>query len=249
MLQASLKGTETMEITLRDLWNIFKRCFAFVLLGAILLGALVYVYTANFATRVYISSTNYALFMTDTSENSVESLNNGIVVGAKSISTLNSYLMTRTTMENVLRYIDDMHALEPENADYQLVHEYSVSQLMQNFTFRQSEDDTDLVFGVSCKAYSPHDSYVLLKAFGAVMNERAENVLLRVFYIEECDPPAEGTLTTPHTARNAAIAAIIGAIVPYVIFLIITLVDSRIKDEEDLKKDFSHPVLGKIPHI
>ena len=239
-----------MEITIHELWNILKKTFLLVLICAIVFATVAYVYTSSFVQKVYTSSTDYVLLVKNTDEDmAVEKLNNSLVVGGKSIMTLSSYLMTESTMNNILRYLGDMHVIDPDNRDYVTDHSYTASQLRSCFTFIKPEEETDLVFGVSCRAYSAHDARVLLKAFGAVINERAESVLNNVFYIEECDPPANGSLTSPNVMRTTILAGIIGALIPYLIALIVTILDSRIKKEEDLKNNFEYPLLGQIPHF
>lgn len=243
-----------MEITVRDLWNVLKRAFILMIICALLLALGMGIYTAKFVQKVYTSSVDYVLLVkeggsTQTDKGTVESLNNALVVGAKAIPTLSSYLITETMMESVLRYVADMHALEPQNPDYVLDHTYTASALKKAFTFTLPKEETDLVFSVSCRAFSAHDSRVILNAFGAVVNERATNVVDDVFYIEACDPPKDGTLTSPNLSRNVTLAAAIGAVLPYVVFLVITLLDSRIKEEEDLKNSFEQPLLGQIPHF
>ncbi len=243
-----------MEITIRDLWNVLKKAFILMIICALLFALVAGVYTAKGMQKVYTSSTDYVLLVkegssTTTESGSVESLNNALVVGAKAIPTLSSYLITETMMESVLRYIEDMHALDPENPDYILEYTYTASALKGAFTFKLPEEETDLVFGISCRAFSANDSRVLLSAFGAVVNERAVKVVDGVFYIEACDPPKSGSLSSPSLSKNVLLAAVIGTLLPYIVFLVIALLDSRIKEEEDIKNSFEQPLLGQIPHF
>ena len=241
-----------MEITIRDLWNVLKKSFILVLVCAIVFGGVAYIYTANFVQKVYTSSNEYVLLLDRSNvdaDRPVETLNNALVVGGKTIMTLSSYLMTESTMKSVLKYVEDMRTLYPEDANYQLDHEYTERQLLSLFSFQKPEEETDTVFSVSCRAYSAHDSKVLLSAFGAIINERSAAVLNGVFIIAECDPPQDGVKTAPHASRTALIAAVVGAAIPYLIFLVAKILDSRIKKEEDLKNNFDYPLLGQIPHF
>ena len=215
-----------MEITVRDLWNVLKRAFVLMIVCALVLAIGMGIYTSKFVQKVYTSSVDYVLLVKEgnsnlTEKGTVESLNNALVVGAKAIPTLSSYLITETMMENVLRYVADMHALEPENPDYILEHTYTAGALKRALTFTLPEEETDLVFSVSCRAFSAHDSRVILNALGAVINERAANVVRDIFYIEACDPPKDGTLTSPNLTRNVMLAGAIGALIPYAVFLVI----------------------------
>lgn len=223
---------------------------------ALLLAVVVGIYTAKGIQKVYTSSTNYVLLTknanvsdADKDKATVESINNALVVGAKAIPTLANYLITETVMTNVLRYISDMHELYPDDPTYILDHTYTPSVLKSAFSFRLPSEENDLVFGVSCRAFSSHDSFVLLNAFGAVVNERSVNLLDQVFYIDACDPPKNGVLASPSLSRNVVIAVLIGALLPYMAVLVVTLLDTRIKEDDDLKNSFPYPLLGQIPHF
>lgn len=54
---------------------------------------------------------------------------------------------------------------------------------------------------------------------------------------------------TPSYTKNAAIGAIVGALVAIIIVTLQFLMDVRIKDEEDLTALFNLPILGQIPYI
>ena len=242
-----------MEITLVDLWNVLKKAVFLMLICAVIFALIAGVYTAKFVQKVYTSSTSYVLLVkndsTTSDKGSIENLNNALVVGAKAIPTVLDYVITETMMESVLRYIEDMHSIDPENPLYHLDHSYTPTVLKNAFAFQLPAEETGLVFKISCRAYSSQDSCVLLQAFGAVVNERAEKPLLGTYYIEPCDPPKAGALTSPNLSRNIVLAGLAGAILPYIAVLVITILDARIKKEEDLKNNFDYPLLGQIPHF
>jgi capsular polysaccharide biosynthesis protein len=52
-----------------------------------------------------------------------------------------------------------------------------------------------------------------------------------------------------HTVRNAAIAAIIGAIVAAAILVIVFMFDDKIKTADDIERYLKVSVLGVIPEI
>lgn len=244
-----------MELSLKDLWSIFKSSIFYCAICAVILGAVVGVYTSFGVKKVYNSSAEYVLVVEDnkaTTNGKEESFgvtqqNNYLVVGAKSIYTLSSYLMNEKTMAMVLDYIETQHAADPTNENYILEHEYKASSVP--FFFTLPKEETDVVFSVSCNAFSAQDSFVLMNAFSAVINDRADRVLNDVFTIEVSVEAKKGALISPNVARNAVIGALVGALVPFVVMLLRTALDTRITREEDLKEKFAYPVLGQIPHI
>ena len=250
-----------MEITIKDLWNVFKRFLILILASALLCGAAAYVYTTRFVQKVYSSSVECVLLPQkdivtsepDASGNQntpVEELNNFLVVGGKAIKSLSSLLMAEDTMESLLTWLKNTSTDNPGDERYITDYEYTATQLYQLFEFNAPNEDTDLIFGVSCSAYSAHDTYVLLNAFSEVMNQRATAFWgEETFRIELCETPKEGGLDYPHVNRITAIAVAVGIFVPYLLVLVVALFNSRIKKDEDIKNNFRYPLLGRIPHF
>ena len=236
-----------MEITLKDLWVTLKKSLVLMLVFALLFGTAFYVYNSRFATKVYSSSSEFILLAKATSIEDEEELNNYLVVGVRAIPTLQSILMSEVTMESVLRHVKEAQELEPDNADWQLDGSYSAAGLLGSFSF---QCDETLVFTVRCRATSSKDSRVLLQAFAEIINERSEKVLCGVFEIEQSRIPTNGSKVSPNVGKNTLLGAVVGAVLTYVAVLIVSVLDTRVKREKDLKARFAQfPVLGQIPHI
>lgn len=241
-----------MELTLKDLWTILKNSIFYCIIGAVILGAAVCTYTAFGVNKVYRSTTEYVLVLEngavfEQENTSVNQLNNYLVVAAKSINTLSSYLMNEKTMTMVLEHIEKQHAADPTNEAYMLDYMYSASSVP--FTFARPALETDVVFHISCNALSAKDSLILMDALTAIINERSEKILNGVFAIDVSTDAKMGTLVSPNILRNTIIGALVGALIPFIFVLLRTAFDTRINKEEDLKEKFTYPVLGQIPHI
>ena len=100
-----------------------------------------------------------------------------------------------------------------------------------------------------CRAYSPSDARVLLDAFGNIINERSSKLLSGIFHVEVSAEPKLGGLVSPNITMNALLGGVIGAVAPYAVVLIYTVLDTRIKTEEDIKSRFTYPILGQIPRL
>lgn len=237
-----------MEISVKDLWRVLKRSFLFVLIGAILLSLGFYFYTSNRVQKVYQSSAKYFLSPQNPAI-TTEELNNNLVVGSKYIKTLGSYLMTEETMKLLLLDVDRYAELEPDA--YQLDYTYTAGNLLGLFEFiSPDEEETNLVFQVKCKAYSANDSRVLLDIFGRIINERCQEAVLKgAFEAQTIAAPKNGSLVAPNAKMSALLGAVLGAAIPYVFFLVLSVLDTRVKSEEDIKSKFKYPVLGQIPHL
>lgn len=239
-----------MEISLKDLWNVLRKSMLFVIVGAVLFGSLFWSYTTLRVQKVYQSSAKYILLaQTDTTDN-VADMNNILVVGGKTIRPLGNYLMNEKTMEAVLRFVRERHEQIPGDTEYVLDYEYTPAKLLSMFNFIiPGENELTTVFEVRCKAYSASDSRVLLDAFGSIINERSGKVLQKVFRVEISAEPRAGVLVSPNTTMNTLIGAVLGAAIPFVVVLVYTILDTRIKTEDDIKGKFTYPVLGQIPHV
>ena len=237
-----------MEISVKDLWRVLKRSFIFVLIGAILLSVAFYFYTSTQVQKVYQSSAKYFLSPQNPATDTAE-LNNNLVVGSKYVTTIGDYLMTEETMKLLLEDVVRYGELDPEN--FKLDYKYSASGLLSLFTFVMPEkESTNLVFQVKCKAYSSNDSRVLLDVFGRIINERCQAaVLMGAYEVQAIAAPKAGGLVAPNAKTNALLGAVLGAALPYVFFLVLAVIDTRIKTEEDIKEKFKYPVLGQIPHL
>ena len=242
-------GSVSMEITIKDFWTTLKRSAILMVVCALLFGVAFYVYNSRFATKIYSSSVEYILLARDGSVEDEEKLNNYLVVGVKSIPTLESVLMSDKTMKSVLDYIEGRRALEPDNSDFDLDGSYTPSGLLGCFSFTWDNPET-LVFTVRCRVGSAKDARVLLYAFGEIINERSETVLHGIFTVDQCYTPGNGVKVSPNVTKNTLLGTVIGAVLSYATVLAVSILDTRVKREKDLRSRFAQiPVLGQIPRI
>lgn len=237
-----------MEISVKDLWRVLKRSFLFVLIGAVLLSLVFYFYTSTRVQKVYQSSAKYFLKPLNAAT-TTEELNNNLVVGSKYIDTVGSYLLTEETMNLLLADVERYAALEPD--EFKLDYAYTAGGLLGLFDFiGPGEEETNLVFQVKCRAYSANDSRVLLDVFGRIINERCQtSVLMGAYEAQTIAAPKSGAQIAPNAKMSALLGGVLGAAIPYVFFLVYSVLDTRIKSEEDIKSRFKYPVLGQIPHM
>ena len=240
-----------MEISVKDLWTVFKKSAVFMLIGAVLFSVVFWCYTSIAVQKVYQSSAKYILVPKDGVTEDLTSMNNSLVVAGKVIPNLKSYLMNEKTMESVLAFIEARHAQLPDDTKYVLENDYTAARLLSLFNFIQpNSDEAMTVFEVRCKAYSSADAEVLLDAFGNIINERSGKVLSGIYHVETSTEPTKGGLVAPNATTNTMLGAIIGAVVPYIMVLVYFFLDTRIKTEADVKNRFAaFPILGQIPRL
>ena len=239
-----------MEISVKDLWSVFKKSALFMVIGAILLSLVFWCYTATAVQKVYRSSAKYILVPKSGTVGDLAAMNNSLVVGGKLIRPLGDSLMNEKTMESVLRFIEERHAQLENDEVYVLENKYTAATLLSLFTFLvPSNEEVTTVFTVQCRAYSAADAQVLLDAFGNVINERSGKLLSGVFHVETSMAPKPGVLISPSMVTNVLLGAILGAVLPYAAILLYSVLDTRIKTEDDIKNRFVYPILGQIPRL
>ena len=241
-----------MEISVKDLWAVFKKSVLFMIIGAVLLSMAFWFYTEVAVQKIYQSSAKYILVPKSGTVADLTTMNNSIVVGGKLIPTLGDSLMNEKTMESVLRFIEERHAQVEGDEKYVLENEYTPTQLLSLFTFvvpNSDSDDITIVFTVRCNAHSAADANVLLDAFGNIINERSSKLLNGIYHVETSTEPTKGLLVSPNITMNVMLGAVLGAVLPYVAFLVYSILDTRIKSEEDIKGRFAYPILGQIPRL
>lgn len=239
-----------MEISIKDLWAVLKKSAIFMIIGAVLLSVLFWFYTAFHMQSVYQSSAKYIIVPETGTVEDLATLNNTLVVGGRIIHTLGDSVMNEQTMESVLRFIEERHAQIEGDEEYVLQHKYTPAMLLSLFNFIVPDNENvTTVFTVRCRAYSPSDSRVLLDAFGNIINERASDLLSGIFHVETSAEPKNGSHVSPNFTTNALLGAVLGAASPYALLLVYTVLDTRIKTDEDIKDRFNYPILGQIPRL
>ena len=61
--------------------------------------------------------------------------------------------------------------------------------------------------------------------------------------------PATMPANTRNLGRNTVFGGLIGAILSFLVVLIVDLADIRIKDEDDIIENYTVPLLGSVPNF
>ncbi len=243
-----------MEIKLSDLWSLFKKCFIWILVVAILCGAAMGIGTKLLGQEIYSSTIPMSVAVRSwesAGSIDVEDANAQMIVMSRIVADIDIPLKTRTTMEDLLRYLEDRRALEPENEMLLLEYTYTSAQLSRMFAFSIPDTTTYKTnFYVTVNAYSAHDAAVLLSAFCDICNAHIPQNYAAVCTITPLEKPLLGVKTAPSVSRNAVIGALLGAVITFVIAFAVRLLNQRMYTEEDLTEAFPGvPVIGQIPVI
>ncbi len=213
------RNSNEFEFNLKSLFDVINQFGLWILLATVLFGALAAIYTEIFIDPTY--STSISFYVKD-SESSLT-------------QTSQQYSAAET-------------------------HVYSSMAILSAGECRKTLgiSGKGVSLGASKKSDTPMfvvkvsgtDRYTVLEVAEIIRDELPSYVFsktqtgsLNVYDFTGLDMAADG----PNTAKNVAIAAIIGFILSFGIFFLRITLDTTIHSEENIKNNFTYPILGTIP--
>lgn len=105
------------------------------------------------------------------------------------------------------------------------------------------------IFNISVKHTSPNHSYTIANA----VVELAPMHIMNIYPADSVGVVESPVLPTvpssPNVLRNTFLGFLLGFVISSVIIVLMHLLDTRLKSEEDLTSNFEIPILGSIPKI
>lgn len=262
---------EVREISLASFWTVLKKCWYWMLIVAILFGAVSYVYTDRFVQKKYASRVSYIINVDVFSMNSsFDDIRQDIVVRAAAIDPIIQVLETSNAKREFVRLLG-----ESGYGDYVFVKDANGKQKLDQDGMPVLRADTlasvsisaspksgmreDLIFAidVTTKAHSPEMARALAECISAnfntiwrkIVSVDAENSALANFYLSELEKPSAAYQYEPSVTSNAIFSALVGMILVYVAFFLYAFFRRVLINEEDLSEAADAPVLAAIPRI
>lgn len=223
---------DNAEINFKEIFSLLKKRIWLILICAVLAGALVLTYTALFVTPMYTAKISASI-----NNKAVNSGDTGMASSdlAVAIQLANTYV----------EIIKNDVILEPIIEEYDL--DMTTDEL-RNMISAEVIDDTQL-FKVEIESPSP----TLAKKIATAIRDVAERDIPGLMqgstpkFLGE--PKVSQTPTSPNYAVNGIIGVLAGAILAAIGVIVASLLDVRVKCEEDLEKICPIPVLGMIPEL
>ena len=223
---------ETKEIELKEIFSVLKGKMWMVAICAILVAALVFMYTAIFVTPMYTAQISVYV-----NNRTVNSNNSGIASGdlAVALQLVNTYI----------------HILQDDAVLEQVIEKanlnYTAAQL-KNMITAEVVEETE-VFRVSVSSSDPALSARIANTIAEVAPGAISNIIegsnAKVFSPAKVPTKA----SSPNYMINTLIGALAGAILAVVGIILYNMLDVRVKGETDLQKICPIPVLGMIPDL
>lgn len=218
----------TVTIYLTDLWDVFVRHIAVIILAALVFIAGVFVYATKIVKPLYNStSTLYVLRQDDEGNYS------------------SSDFSLALNLVNDCTYMLKSHAVLDDVID-ELKLDMSYSALSQSISTRNP--DSSRILEVSVKTGDPETSKKIVDKLCSIGAEQISNVMR----MDQVSVFERGTLETTPCNRvgitRYAAFGLLGALLCYLAYVIAFVLDDKIKTEEDVKRYLQLSVLGEIPY-
>lgn len=224
------KMEKTIEVDLKELLFACLRRLWLILLSTVVAAVLVYIYTACFVTPMYKTEATFYVNNSVVSEDSQKISSSDLATAQKLVLTCVNIIKSDTVLEKVAAEADlDMTA----------------TQLRSVIT--ASDIDETEMFKVQVEHEDPVMAAKIANAIADVAPQEISNIIVgsTTKVVDRAKIPTSPY--SPNRATNTVLGALVGLVASVAVVVISTLMDVRIKTEDDLTAICEIPVLGVIP--
>lgn len=222
---------ETVEIDLRGLFKVLLKRAWIIVLCAVILGSAVLVYTVNFVAPQYKASVTIYVNNNSSKDTSYIS-SSDLAVALRLVTTYVNIIQSNTVLDKVI-------------AETNLA---LTTDQVRSMISAEVVGETEM-FKVTVTTPYPQMSMDLANAIAAVAPDEIAEIIegSSAKIIDYARLPKSSS--SPNYVTNTVLGAVAGAVIAIVAVVLQNLLDVRIKNEEDLEKICSVPVLGVIPDL
>lgn len=230
------------EISLVDMWNVFKKAWVFILITAILAGGIAFAYV-NFLVEPEYSSTARFYVYYNSSSSSGNTAN-----GPSSFDIT----MARTLVGTYSEMLVDNHVVDEIKSSHREFSDFSRTQIKNMITITPNADE--MIITVSATHTDPELACSIVDTIMTDGIAEVDRILASSNQsdngVSVIDPPE--VATSPISSgllMKTAIAVLVGAVACFAIFFAKSMFDYRVHSEDDLESHFDAPILSGIPII
>ncbi len=232
---SNAENKETYEISLSEIFKIFKRGLWKMLLAAFALALIAFTYFNYFVPKTYTAKVKlYVETSHTTQENSYNALSNYNYAAAL-VNTYVEMLSTNNFYEKLSENLDEKYTAE----DLSKIVKFS----------NESEDDVQTeVFTATVLGGSPTEAKVIADSVadtapGVISSLKNDDTELKI--VDNATVPTEPS--SPKVFRNTLLAAAAGFVLMLIYVFIRELLDNKIKYSAELTQINDIPVLSAVP--
>ena len=224
------------EINLSELAAALLKKAWLIVICAVIVGGLTFAYTANFITPMYRSSVKIYVNNRQSTSQSTGVSASDLATSQRLVATYINILRSDTVLQKVANTVKEDHNLD--------VSASSIRGMMSANALGETE-----VFEVYISNANPQHAAIIANAVAEVAPDEI------TYFVEGSSTKIVDYATpayspyTPNKTKNTVIGMAAGAVAAACFIILQTLLDVRIKNEEDLAALSKAPVLGMIPDL
>ena len=222
---------EGYEISLKDLFEIFKQSLWIMIITTIVFGVAAFGYSKLFIPRMYTASVKLYV------ETSVK--------GDNSYSDLSAHNLATSLVGTYIAMLETNNFTEKlsDNLDGK----YTANQLKSMIDFVSDENNETEVLLASVSAKSPTEAKLVADSVAdvapGIISSLKDNTELRI--VDNATIPTYPS--SPNVTRNTIIAAVAGFLLALVYVFVREAVDNKVKYNPDMTEINNIPILSVIP--
>ena len=237
------------EISLWQVLNIIIKRLWIIILVAILVAGITFVYNSNYVDPVYLAqsavlATNGGIIQEDDMaqiEGEVENIyNTSSKIGSSDVASSLNIVDTYIDILKTYSFYEKL-ATQPELASYG----FSATQL-KKMTDVERRSSYSLFIDINVKYSDAATAIIVANSIANLAPEYIQSMITNS-YVLPADKCISAYLTSPLTVRNSILTGLIAAFAMVVIFILIAATDNTVKSEEEITKRYNVAVLGVVP--
>lgn len=227
---------KTKELNLQEIFYAMLNRLWLIVISAVVLAVVVYLFSANFITPKYRASVTMYVNNTISSNEASEISSSDLATAQRLVDTYVAILEQYSVMEKVADRVEERTGKHPS------------PQSIMNSMNASAINETE-VFTITISHSNAKMAMEIANAIADVSPGVIESIVVGssakiVDYARMPSAPY-----TPNNMRNALFGAIVGAVLAMAYVVIWVMTDVRINGEEDLVMISSAPILGVIPNF
>lgn len=242
---------DEFEVDLREIIQVLWRKAIWIVVAALLCGAITYGVSQYMIAPQYTSSVS--LYVNNSTQaNDLNAVNINDINASQKL--VNTYIVILQNDEVLQEVVDQLMEEYTQSSLERILPftEINGQKVLQTETLRKdvlkmSAVNNTEVLKIEAETRNP----VLSARICTLITEVAPDVLSRVVKAGSVEvigaAKPEHEPSSPNVLLNTAIGFVAGGVIAVLAVLLFHMLDNRVKGEEDLKKHFNIPVLGEIP--
>ncbi len=218
-----------------DVWKLFLACLKkwwIIAIATVGCGVVVLLYSLFFIIPTYASTIKLYVNNSNNNPNSVSITASDMNASAQLVDVYEVILNTKDTLDVVLDRTGLASKYETKD----------LSRMLQTKAVNGTQ-----VFQVTVTNSSPEEAQLIASTIGIVLPEKIAEVIDKsdARIVENAVIPTEKV--APSNTKNAFIGLLVGFFVSVAVIIVVELLDSTIKSEDDLNDITDLPILSRIP--